>query len=556
MKKLILTGFFYLFSTLTHAGVETQISASQVGLDETFQLQLTQTNLPSANGVPDLTPLRKDFLLLGTERRVNYSIINGQTQSSSTWVITLKAQKTGTLTIPSLKIGPESTTPLTINVTTQATVPRDPLNAGKQQPQDIFITTEVNEKKPYLNQQIIYKVTLYNSKQLLDANYQGPKVENALLIPLGDGKRYQTQKNNIHYLVEEQNYAIFPQKSGPLNISPPIFTALIYDFNPQRIQAKAKPITLDVQPIPAPYTGKIWLPAKKIKLSEEYENVAQTVSQGSTLVRTITLEGIGIPAQLLPNLHFADTDAFNVYPEKGKEKNQIAQGEIVSNTKIKVTYLFNKSGKITIPEIKLPWFNTITKKEEIAILAPRSIEVTPSTTPSTVPTNTDSKPITSTTMPQQNAKIEDIAIETTTIIDNKAWMVAALFALAWLLTLGLWGWQKYHHPRETNTYNNTLKELHDACIRNNPQHARDALLKWARVNWPDASILNLTDLMHLTIDIHLKKQLQVLSQVLYQDTKNNSWHGDALWRSINNIKKAHPKSNSTTANVLPPINPN
>lgn len=63
-----------------------------------------------------------------------------------------------------------------------------------------------------MNQQIIYKVTLYNSKHLLDADYQGPQVENALLIPLGQEKRYQTQKNNINYLVEEQNYAIFPQK--------------------------------------------------------------------------------------------------------------------------------------------------------------------------------------------------------------------------------------------------------------------------------------------------------------------------------------------------------
>jgi len=219
MKKLLIIGFFCLFSLAANAEIKVQIDPSQVNIDTSFRLILTQDNLQNG-GIPDLTPLQKDFMILGTEHRMNYSVINGQAQSSSEWTITLKAQKEGKLTIPAIKIGSEYTAPTIINVAASA-APQSTSTDNSNQQQRLYLTTSVNEKKPYVNQQIIYKVTLYNSKHLLDSDYQGPQVENALLIPLGAEKRYQIQKNNTTYLVEEQNYAIFPQKSGPLKIKSP-----------------------------------------------------------------------------------------------------------------------------------------------------------------------------------------------------------------------------------------------------------------------------------------------------------------------------------------------
>lgn len=95
------------------------------------------------------------------------------------------------------------------------------------------------------------------------------------------------------------------------------------------------------------------MPARLVKLSERYENTAQSVTTGSTVTRTITIQGIGIPAQLR-TLDFSQSDAFQVYPEKGSDKNQIKQGNLVGSTRIKVTYLFNKTGKITIQSYAYP----------------------------------------------------------------------------------------------------------------------------------------------------------------------------------------------------------
>lgn len=547
MKKVIIWFLLSLFSSLTFAEIQVQLDPSQVTMGETFKLSITQEDQQSG-GVPDLTELQKDFVILGTERHANYSIINGQAQSQSQWIVLLRALKPGIFTIPPIKIGLEQSSPITINVQESTKTQTFPDNSIQEQ--DVFLITGVDEKKPYVNQQIIYTVKLYNSKRLLDAEYQGPKVDDALLIPLGDAKRYHEVQNNITYVVEEQNYAIYPQKSGNLKIISPTFNALVYDYNPQRIQAKSKTINLSVKPMPKQYQGKLWLPAKQVKLSEQYENSNQTISQGSTLTRTVTLEGVAIPAQLLPSLTFQETNSFSVYPEKGAERNQVKNGVLVGSVEIKVTYLFNKAGKTTIPELRLPWFNTETGKEEVAVLPPRSLEITPSTAVKTSTTNSQrvDKEIATRQL------VSDSGLNTNAS-GGWALALAIIFALAWLITLGLWVWQKQsRYTISKREYKKALNALNKACNECNPKKARDAVLKWASLQWPDAPLLNLTDLTQLVRDAHLKKQLHLLSQVLYRSQEKTLWRGDELLRAVYAVKR-NQSGKKRKNNNLPPINP-
>lgn len=547
MKKLAVVLFFSFFSLLAQAEIQVQVEPNQVNLGDVFHLTLTQED-PQNGGVPDLTVLQKDFVIIGTERSVNYSIINGITQSASQWIVTLRAKNTGTLNIPAIKIGIDQSAPTSIKIEPGLQTQDSQYISSKQQ--DVFLEAEVNEKESYVNQQIIYTVKLYNSKRLLDAEYQGPQVEDALLIPLGDANRYQKIINNVNYVVEEQNYAIFPQKKGTLKITSPIFSALVYDFDPQRIKAQAKTIELTVRPIPSQFKGKNWLPAKQVKLTEQYENSNQKMSQGSTLTRTITLEGIGIPAQLLPSLNFGTTDLFSVYPEKGADRNQVTQGELVGSTEIKVTYLFNKPGKVIIPELKLPWFNIQTGKEEIAVLPPRSMDITLSA--SAAPGSESQSGVSNNTSETQ---LPQVATEPAFKSHNNwPWIIAIIFALAWLFTIALWAWQKHSRNIGKGKYKAALDALNKACNECDPAKTRDALLYWAALHWPDAPMLNLTDLTKLVRDAHLKKQLNLLSQVLYRSEQKTLWRGDELWRSIQVLQRASPRA-KRKANPLPPINP-
>ena len=567
MKRIILSLFLLGIYGLALATVVVQVDNPGVQLGQPFRLHIT-VNGTQTNSVPDLTPLQKDFSIVGTESNVSYSIINGQVNSSSEWTIMLIAKKGGVLQIPALQIGKEKSAPINIEVSAQAPKPNQPntIQPGNSQPaakqpqsqqqqQDVMLLTEVSNTNPYINQQVIYTVKLYNSRRLVDANYQPPQVEDAVFIPFGDERRYQVSQNGRIYAVEEQQYALFPQKSGALKIRPPIFNALVYDVMPSRISVQGEQITLKVKPIPADYKGRDWLPAKQVSLSESYDKSTVSLPEGSTLVRTLSLEAVAVPAQLLPKFDFGNSSQFSIYPEKPTENNSFRQQDLVGTKTVQVTYLLNNAGKITIPALTVPWFNTQTGKEEVSSLPEVKINVTPAQgkTPSSNDTSKQAQP--TQPEPKEDEEIKPQFSSPSSPQTNLAWWLAGGFALAWLLTLLAWRW---HRPGQQanlgQSKSQILKELQEACINNKPAQARDALIKWGRAHWPKANLLNLVDLENLIEEPKLKQEIKHLSQALYHNASSQEiWQGETLWRAISTFKNTET-GKQNKSNPLPPIN--
>jgi hypothetical protein len=542
MKRLIMM-FLLVYSSYLQAELSLQLDASKVQMGETFHLTLTLDE-PISSALPDLSPLQTDFKIVGTERSTNYSIINGKTSATNQWIVLLTPKRTGLLTIPPIQLGQVQTTATTIEVTDAPTTPASPDNQ-----KDVMLQTSVSDEHPYVNEQVIYTVKLYNSQRLLDASYQGPSVDNALLIPLGDSRRYQTSENGRLYTVEEQQYAIFPQKSGELSIIAPTFSALVYNGIPHQVNVQAQATKLAVKSTPATFKGKDWLPAKQITLSESYDKNTNSLAQGSTLVRTVTLQATGLPAQLLPALSFASDDTFSVYTDKPAESNKLRDNNVLGISTVKVTYLLNKPGKTLIPAQQLSWFNTVTGKEEIASLPPLSIDVIAVPGLATPESNVEQPPI------KQIESQPDFSPEKPTLSvssNSIAWWFAAGFAFAWLVTLALW-WQSRWVPSSKKNKAVVRKQLQEACLANQPVQARDALLRWAASEWPDAVVANLAEVSDLTPDLKLKREINELAKALYQAGKH-SWRGEELWRAVSACPEAHAAPKKTD-NPLPSINP-
>ena len=547
MKRTILQIAFAVL-LCWHVGAMANISVTidppAVSLGDTFRLTFTIDN-PQGGGIPDLTPLQENFNIVGTERNMSYSIVNGQTQSAGQWTVLLVAKKAGALAIPPIRIGHQESTASSIEVTTNKES-ITPDNQGIPQ-DDVMIKTEVSQQEAFINQQVIYTVKLYNSQRLLDAQYQPPSVEDALLIPLGDGRRYNTELNGRSYAVEEQQYAIFPQKSGDLDIASPAFNALVFSNVPKRINARSKTRKLVIKPIPADFKGKYWLPAKQVALTEVYDQTDTTMKQGGTLVRTVTLQANGVPAQLLPTLTFATSSQFNLYPEKPELNNTARQQELIGRADAKVTYVLNKAGQITIPALQVTWFNTDTGKEEIVSLPARTIVVEP--TNASAPGNMVKVPP-ATVDNTQATPLPALPVENSSPL---AWWIAAGFALAWIVTLGLWRFRKSPNGRKRDKQL-ALRALRKACENNNASHTQVALLRWAACQWPDVDVLNVHQLAKLVHDSTMKKQLSLLSQALYSEEMNIEWQGATLWRRVCAYLRAKPTQKGK-ASDLPPINP-
>ena len=546
MKRYFLISLLLFWHLFANATISTQVSHSFVRMGETFRLTFT-VDAPQADSIPDLTPLQQNFSIVGTERSMAYTIMNGERHSLHQWMVLLSPRKPGVLLIPAIQIGQEQSTASSIEVRDDgsATLPDKKNNSHADQ---LMLKTELSPADPFINQQAIYTVKLYTSQRLLDAEYQPPTIENALLIPLTEGRHYQTIINQRNYGVEEQQYAIFPQKSGVLTINPPTFRALVFDEVPKRISAHAKGAQLTVKPIPTNYTGKHWLPAQQAALTEVYDQIATTMTEGATLTRTVTLQAAGVPAQLLPSIEFNHSDEFNSYPEKPELHNSTRQQALIGRADIKVTYLLNKTGLITIPAIHVPWFNTVSGKEETLSLPAHTLHVKSKPGSATPKLRSQSASKTTPTLP-----IKHLLTLSTEKSNTLAWWLAGGFAIAWIATLLLW-WMRRRADGPGFLSQSALKALRAACKNNDPKAAQSALLHWAAIQWPTVKPLNLHQIEQLVADPAFKEQLSRLSNVLYGNEKNILWQGRALWQSVSKQRPGKPPTQNKD-HGLPPINP-
>ena len=545
MKRCIFIMILLSWQTIAMCALSTKITPSTARLGETINLTLTLDG--ASNGVPDVTPLKKDFTIVGTENSMSYTAANGVAKSESQWVIVLVAKKSGVLPIPSIQVGQQYSSPGQVNITSSIKMAASNDHAVAPADDAIMLDAKLGKSNPYINEQVIYTVKLYSRTPLMNAEYHPPHVEDALLIPLGDGRRYQTTMNGREYAVDEQQYAIFSQKSGALPITPPEFNAVVYDTIPRHIHVDGPATKLIVKPIPEKNTTMPWFPAKHVSLSEQLNPAITTVVQGNTIERTITLQANAMPAELLPTLAFPENKQFSIYPEKPETRNALRQQELIGTSTVKVTYLLNQAGRITLPAIQLGWFNTVTGKQETAVLPEHELTVTGK--PNALPAAPVAQTHQTVLAPLRAGVAPDIRPH------QLAWRIAAALTLVGVITLAF-GWWLLRHRKSAikPSTRKALLQLRKACATNDPVSARATLLNWGRIRWPDAALLNIDSLSSLIEHSELKKQITLLSQALYSQNNASTWCGDTLWRAVKRYR-AMESTQKPKKKALPPINP-
>ena len=103
-----------LCSAEVFAAAEARLDRTRIAEGETVVLILNSTD--DGGGVPDVSPLAKDFDLLSSSQSMQMSMINGRSSSSRSWQFVLGPKRTGKLAVPAIRIGGATTKPLELEV--------------------------------------------------------------------------------------------------------------------------------------------------------------------------------------------------------------------------------------------------------------------------------------------------------------------------------------------------------------------------------------------------------------------------------------------------------
>ncbi len=369
--------------------VRATVDRTTVSLEETLTLTLSADSM-LFSGEPDIAALQEDFHILNRQQSSRTNIVNGDISSSRQWEYTLAPKREGQITIPAIPMGKKSTRPITVTVSAAPQRQR----SGNQQ---VWLEADITPRRSYVQAQLEYTVKLFSSVNFLDASLDAPTIDNAVVEPIGEN-RYRQQIDGRYFQVIERRYAIFPQRSGELEIPALTLQARVESYRPSLLDPgrllikRSPPLTVKIDPPPSQFSGSLWLPAANLDIVETWSGDVDSLEAGQSITRSIHIRADGLLAAQLPALPATVLDGARLYPDQAKLSNDVNDTGVSALRTESLAIIPGKAGTYTLPEIRIPWWNTRTNSPEVAILPARELKVSGGTAAAPTPTFAQSAP--------------------------------------------------------------------------------------------------------------------------------------------------------------------
>ena len=138
-----------------------------------------------------------------------------------------------------------------------------------------------------------------------------------------------------------------------------------------------------------------WLPAKNVVLADRWTPVTKELTVGEPITWTLMLSVQGLSESQLPEIKLPDIKGLQLYPDTPQKERKIDEKGILGQRIEKYAVIPSVEGPITIPEVRLSWWNTETDKMETTFLSSKTFNVRPgkvvSSTPQIIPQIPESK---------------------------------------------------------------------------------------------------------------------------------------------------------------------
>jgi hypothetical protein len=546
-----------------HSYALTKVSASVdknlTMANESLILTITADDDVNRNAL-DTSALLTDFIVGRTSVSSQTSMINFDTTRTTTWNTVLIPRNSGELVIPAFDINGLKTQIITINSLAAN-------ESATSNQQDLFITTQASATDLYVQQQITLTVKLHFAAELKRGSLSEPSLVSANILQIGKDKESESIIKGKRYRVIERVYAISPQKSGDMILKSPIFSGEIIKASTRRSNflsfADTQPVSvvgddipLTVKAIPAQVSG-LWLPSELFALQQEFQPAPRQFKVGEPITRTISLTAVGLSEEQLPEITMQVPQGLKVYPDQAKLHTGLNNERLVSQKVVNFAIVASKAGEYQLPEINIPWWNTVTNKAEIATIAGQKIIVLP---------NADIAPSTMQQSPRMNFENPSTPRVVESVIIQQNSFLQWLFLALWLLTLLAWyitakrPFKSEQANSETNTkVNNAHLAILAACKKNNGELVLACLLPWARSQSQQQSLdnnqsqgLTTLDSLHDYFNDPALSNAIIELQQSYYGKNPSAWSGNKLTLAIQALNKRKLSKSSVAAISINP----
>jgi hypothetical protein len=534
--------FFFIACVLSatpgQAAVTASVDRQNVALGDTLRLTITATENEEI-GDTDLQPLLADFEILQRSTSSSTSIVNGRRSHSRQILLDITPRRQGALEIPPLRVGSARSNSLSVTVGPPATA----VSPGET----VRFEAAVDRDTVYVQGQVILTLRIQQAINLDNRGVSELKLEDAFVKQLEQAS-FQRNIDGRPWLVHEIRYAIFPVHSGSLEIPSQTFSAResrprrsFFDLNSggKLLRRTSEPLTIEVLPRPAEFTGETWLPARSLSIEENWSTPPEQLRAGESATRTITVRGEGLQGAQLPPVTFDAAEGLKYYPDQPVISDAEIGSGLLGSRQDSAALVPTRAGSWVIPGIRIPWWDSETETMRFAEIPERRIEVA-AADPATI---SAASPV---TVGSEAGRVALAGAATGHAAgDNRIWqLIASLSSAGWLVTLYLlWRGRARRHVARDPTADDpsearAFKQLAAACAANNADQARQAIIQWSGALFPQKTVVSLDQAGAAFGDSALQTELTGLNRSLFSQPAT-PWDGSELGRIVRRLRSEH-----------------
>jgi hypothetical protein len=523
---LLLTGHSAL------AAVSASLDRDRIAMGDTLRLTLTATDGEEISAA-DLRPLLADFEILQRSTSSNTNIVNGRRTHTKQLLIDISPRREGRLKIPPMRIGQGASNSLAVTVSAAPDI-----STGGQ---SVLFEAVIDRNSVYVQGQVILTLRLQQAINLDGRSISELELDNAFVKAL-EQKSFQRTIDGRQWLVHEVRYAIFPEHSGTLEIPQQSFTGRVREGrrsffdqggSGRLLRRSSKALSIEVLPRPDSFPGTNWLPARQLKLVENWSTPPEQLRAGESATRTIQILGEGVQGAQLPPVLFPPNEGLKFYPDQPEINDQEVASGLLGARQDSTAVVPTRAGNWSIPEIRIPWWDTESRQLRYAVLPGREITVA-----AAEPDIVAGQP------PAANPNTATIPTATAAPLAGTAllWQILGIVSTTgWLLTLVyLWrtrtkGPVESAEPPAALPEKQAYKALLSACSGNDAHAARAAIIAWTAILSAQQDLVTLEQVISQFNDAQLASELQVLDCSLYSPGQDD-WRGTGLGECVQRLR--------------------
>lgn len=351
-----------------------------------------------------------DFdVLMGPSRSSQLSIINGTKTSSITYTYILRAGKEGTYTIPPATIVAEGKSMESKSVTVKVLPPDEDEgqgsastsgNGNRQQgsassgtgaaasssqngqvsDKELFLVASTNKTKVYEQEAILLTYKVYTTVDLRELDGKIPDLKGFHMqeveLPANKSFSLESYKGKNYKTVVWQQFVLFPQQTGILEIPPVEYEGTIYQqvrsadpldffFNGGSSYVKVQKtlrtpkLTIEVSPLPAGKPASYYGGVGEFSISSDIST--QELKENEAVTVRLIISGTG-NMKLLKTPEVLFPSDFEVYDPKVDNNFKLKTNGLSGNKAIEYLAIPRHAGDYEIPGVEFTYFDTKNKE--------------------------------------------------------------------------------------------------------------------------------------------------------------------------------------------------